>query len=603
MPLSEQIPLLLRTNGFSEEAIAFIMYGGGGIKQAFLPLLATLANASAKEYDAYFYTVKSALLDEIEGIACLMGWRTFVHVDESVPDYPYIYYVDGEGFPQVSFHCENPRATTWRGKWSGIPNQQDARILLANQLKKAGFKGMMWDFNTLTKKLMLAKDVVQACHLHKGKNYTFTIEYGELCITVDGVPVHENETAVMQSFMTRLSKIKEALPADGESSNEGIEGAKSETNHSGANASPQQNEGNAADCGEETDAASDENPSSDNADGKGSDSPSLQEAGGNDGGQEQAEDTGNEGSNAHQNGIVGNDLAQAEEVGISELELVTDTPQSCTEQDCTCAPQEEATTQPNGFFKLLESTKELHPDHTYGGGATLNTKKGGKNYRLIANALVRISNMRMFAGREFGFDNLDKRKVVKAIATNPTKILRAKYSRPFEKIIFSVDTSASVSEFGQFILDMIASAKTSDNISVFSGGEAFPIINEKTGKNIAKAKGRRDCFYDAFHNLVDTYAPALGTTIVFWGDALMLLRARNIVSLKKLASKYRCIWLYPYDNKQVAALREEQKVLYNNPNANLDYMGILSIIDADFEVIYNVKSPETLLNGLKSIIL
>lgn len=215
---------LLQANGFSKEATAMVC----GNLNRYLPLLATLANYSAKNICPSYYDSKADLLSCIEDAAVDMGWRTFQSYDGDTSNYPYIFYFETGYTPQVSFHSDREYRTNSTGKWSGVSVQEIAPKLIKNLLKKDGFKGQVWDFSKIAVNLIQAASVGEVSHLHKGNDYIFSAATGELVVGCQGQAIITSE-GLLQSFMTRVAKqFKKLAIEDSESQSDFANQNKSE---------------------------------------------------------------------------------------------------------------------------------------------------------------------------------------------------------------------------------------------------------------------------------------------------------------------------------------------------------------------------------------
>lgn len=623
--MKETTTILLSQYYFSKEAINFITAN----YVVYLPALATLANLAAKEIDNSYYDLKSDMVDEISQVATSQGWRTFETLDYNVPNHPYIYYVDCNRFAQMSFHGNYSRpTTTTKGKWSGVAVQEQAPTLIANRLKKDGFKGNVWDLKQITLNLMYGQNVVEAAHLYKGQNYLF-VANNEL-VVLQGNTVVEPTDSLLQSFITRFRKNESP---SSEQSEKGVES-------SDQNQSKGEQQGNT----EQTNSTN----------GNDAESADSQNCGTNGG---KTPLTQNSQSNA--NGL--NEYAQqvtSEELG----ELITED-NGIAKQ----SPEEFANSGNN-----LENSSQGHDDlHEFQGDLgtqkpqkevfegeqsensnTLknsimqvsgnNTKKGSangaNNYKstfieelqnlavkksekanfdsnnempyidpssfkgkpranqVIAEALRKIASGTSFSQKESGSFKFDCKKVVKALVTLPNNIAKSKFDRPKVKTYFFIDTNCkncgnehcSWVNYSEFSLMLIETAKQNENIAVWSGSKCRPEINQVTGKKVFEKK----------HELQENIAlwiqqenPEKGSTLVFWGEAYNI--SFNKAKMKKLLQEYKVVWL--------DSLKEENSFFKSWKNHN-KHTTVEDLRSCGIKVIKNCDTKEGFARGINSLL-
>ncbi len=560
----------MTANGFSSEAANFVLER----ENRYMPLLATLANFSAKAIDPSFYDMKDEMLNRMESIAFEMGWRTFQSYDSTIA-YPYIFYIDCGYAPQVSFHNACERETTWRGKWSQISVQDIAPKLVANLMKKDGFKGDIWDYSLIAVNLMQVANVIEADHLHKGICYNFSCESNELVVCVNGEQIEPNRV-LLQSFMTRLAKMqKEAHTSESnEIGADELQEPESQISNA-TDVSPQQ-EGITEGCGkggEQVDGNEAESKS-ENADG--SASPSLDGIG--QGGAECSIDgVGNDTTDI----TSINDIEKSDEKGISDLDSRDSEADATKPQAQGFDPAHNTTNQANGIENPLGTGKgDEGKGSTKGSNApyktfleeTLNgtvqqskasdfAKKNTKDNRThdehsfrgkprtnqrVADALLRVAGGFSLAKKQEGFQSWDAAKVVRALTVAPQLLLKAKFERPPHKIYFFVDTNCKNCgnehchwvNYSEFSVMLIQTAKQNDNIEVWSGSKCRPERDEKTAKQEIK---KHHQFHTNLAEWIQKVQPEQGSTFVFWGECYNI--SLNAVALKKLTAPYKCLWL------------------------------------------------------------
>jgi len=592
--MKETTTILLSQYYFSKEAINFITAN----YVVYLPALATLANLAAKEIDNSYYDLKSDMVDEISQVATSQGWRTFETLDYNVPNHPYIYYVDCNRFAQMSFHGNYSRpTTTTKGKWSGIAVQEQAPTLIANRLKKDGFKGNVWDLKQITLNIMYGQNVVEAAHLYKGQNYLF-VANNEL-VVLQGNTVVEPTDSLLQSFITRFRKNESPSSEQSEKGVESSDQNQSKGEQQGNTEQTNSTNGNDAEsadsqnCGTNGGKTPLTQNSQSNANGLNEyaqqvTSEELGELITEDNGiaKQSPEEFANSGNNLENSSQVHDDLHEFQgDLGLPHKKEVFEGEQSENSNTSkTATKQVSSSNNTSGFYDLLQSLK---PQSKGGGGGGLQLNVNDHQAKakvspLIQEALQKLAGGKSLSQKKEGFLSYCGKKVVKALTTSPQKLPIAKYDRPVDKVYFFVDTSGSVATFGNFIISMIKSAKQAENIIVWSGSEAHPCKDENKGVD------KIEFIYDFAENMqawINLEQPQVGSTLVFWGD----LQDANIdpVKLKKVCQNYKCVWLHCIERHQVKQ--------YNRSKAK-------KIIQAGFKLVKAVVCEKSLARGINSLL-
>jgi len=537
------VEYMMIQNCFSKEAICFVK----SRYTRYLPLLATLANYSAKTIDESYYELKSVLLEDIEVEQDNMGWRTFCSEDHNTSGFPYIYYIETGYTAQISFHSAQEHRANSKGKWSRVIVQDIAPKLVANLLKKDGFEGKVWDMKLIIHKYMQANGLIEAGHLWKGQEYIFVADSNKITVTTAEGRVNPTEN-LLQSFLTRLVKKEKAQP-DSEPS-DGQESKQDATDKA---------EGRGADSTRVTNPGDDDGCAIGGKEIRDCEyrSPEVQEGGSNSGSQQAEYKL----SSGHETMETGEDLSQD---GLAEVTQETECASDASGQMRSLNdPEQQSDTKAghirnahetkhfkkgsaNGFYNLLPFSSNAKSKGGSGGGSQLETKTTkGKPNKLVQDALFRLASGQSLSLKEHGSQNWDVKKFILASKINPSQIDNAKFSRPAEKLIFCVDTSGSVAEFGQFILEMLESAKSTGNFSVWSGSEAWP---DKC--HTSKKETRNGYFKDKLMEMLSYENPESGSSIVFWGDAHMHFYRDEAEVLRKLSTRYNFFWLSPPNSNE-----------------------------------------------------
>lgn len=536
--LHHQAKDMLEVNGFSAEVVCFLLRNDDvAIKS--LPLLATLANYSAKNIDPIYYYLKDLLVDMVAYYADQMNWRTFESFDMNTPNYPIIFYVDAVGMPQQSYHGQLSRYTNWRGKWSKVSVQEIAPKLLANWLKKQGQKNI-WNLVLLTKNLMQVLGMEKADYLYNGEMFSFDINDQYLCRN-SYVDQRSNDK-LFQSFITYLSKkIKANQATEGD---QNLDQSEAETKESETGMD------STLATGAESGFAQNSEVNAEESD-LGLSGSGLPQEGNDLLGESQLPESNK--SEIHNEGTDHDEVLKDADHLPSGNQIDADlegSKRAASVETPNVIPTLTKDNKPSkSLFDALIGGGKKEGGNAGGGGDQLDTSKTATINPLLKDALLKLATGESLSQKEFGYQRWDAKKVLKSLVSNPKDILNAKFKRPAEKLFFSVDTSGSVAKFGNFILTMIKSAKLAENISLYSGSEAWPYKNEKTGIDYDSYSSIRRRKNHDFTGITFEVLQEEGFdsgTLVFWGDAEM--SKSKVTKYIKLTKKYKCIWLYPYES-------------------------------------------------------
>lgn len=233
----------------------------------------------------------------------------------------------------------------------------------------------------------------------------------------------------------------------------------------------------------------------------------------------------------------------------------------------------------SGFFTPDDNPVKV-PDYTNGGGPQMDTSgKVAKDLKFTA-ALERLANGIVFQ-KVRGTTEWDGKKLATIILTHQyAKLEQAKHGWRPRKVYFVVDTSGSVMAYAKVITKMIASAKESQKIVLYSGSEAWPQLNVRTQKKLAYC---RRSFHESFLKMVEGERMDSDSTVVFWGDLQMSL---DRVLARQTMSKYNCIWLNPNEKGEMAQY----------------YPSVESYMEQICPVIYGMDTIEKIIFKLKQIV-
>ena len=576
---TDKIKDLLKANGFSQEAIYFICRYNAN---RYLPLLATLANYSAKNICPSYYGIKSLLLGCVPVVAHLHGWKTFQSYDGDTSNYPYIFYIETGYTPQVSFHSDREYGVNSAiGKWSGVSVQEIAPKLIQNLLKKDGFKGEVWDIKLIAVNIITAAGVVEVSHLHKGSDYIFSVENEELVVTCQGQVVTPSKV-LLQSLMTRLAKNKKSANTEG--ANLRSETATDEEQEDSNDTNPSQEIGAGKDCGEKK-ALEDgstslpEMPSDfenatpvegaegireidldEYASSLESESISQEKLSPCAQGLEIAPDESN---TATQHAVGQTCIDQAEVETTATTEIIEQDANSLPKQVKEVVPTIEPKIGSEGagnqsFNTLLEDMQSQGISRSKASDFKSTNVKDNRTFdehsfkgkprqnQRITDALRRVASGVSLSQRDFGNDHWDGRKLVRALTVAPHTLASAKYSRPPQKTYFFIDTNCkncgnehcSWVNYSEFSMMLIASGLNSESIEVWSGSKCRPERDERAA---AQKLRKSPTLNQNIQDWIELVQPEAGSRIVFWGECYNISIEPN--KLKKVLSPYKAVWL------------------------------------------------------------
>jgi len=210
--------------------------------------------------------------------------------------------------------------------------------------------------------------------------------------------------------------------------------------------------------------------------------------------------------------------------------------------DASCLKEDKADNRLSIDCHKVYIPESCEKNTTYGGGGSqLDTSLEVSSDARIAQCVERLltgGGVRKVTGQ----DHCWSRPVVKSIVTaNAKALLQAKYEREPEKIYLFLDTSGSVSYLSEVILKILKSCIKSSKIDVWTGSEAHPVKNEKTG---VRFKYHHN-FSDNMKIFLKNERPTIGSTFIFLGD---LMDSNIDLSMKKILIPYRAVWLWTEQN-------------------------------------------------------
>lgn len=217
-----------------------------------------------------------------------------------------------------------------------------------------------------------------------------------------------------------------------------------------------------------------------------------------------------------------------------------------------------------------------------GGGRQINTVlySPNKNLKLLKTLKGCLSSR-----QPFGIDvftegkKVYKKDFVKGCIL-PHKILDCFKDSKQGGIYIIMDTSGSVEHFSKMILEVLHTAKLPDNVYVWSGSEAHPNKNEKTGRSY---EYEHDFFLD-LKRFLSIENPPIGSKLIFWGDLHDVYIKNKEAKIRKLLIPYKAFWLHCCDEKcnYVGCEKEEAR-------------------KAGFKIFKNVNSTDKFVCAIKTI--
>lgn len=217
-----------------------------------------------------------------------------------------------------------------------------------------------------------------------------------------------------------------------------------------------------------------------------------------------------------------------------------------------------------------------------GGGRQINTALYSPNKNL---KLLKALKGCLSSRQPFGVDlftegkKVYKKNLVKGCIL-PHKILDCFKDTKKGGIYIIMDTSGSVEHFSKLILEVLHTANLPDNVSVWSGSEAHPNKNEKTGRSY---EYEHDFFLD-LKRFLSIENPPIGSKLIFWGDLHDVYIKNNVSKIRKLLIPYKAFWLHCCDEKcdYIGCEKEEAR-------------------KAGFKIFKNVNSTDKFIRAIKTI--